>query len=58
MKTAKLNIDENPLTAGQYAISSVPAFLFFREGKLVDRLLGAQPKEEIERHVLSVMKKN
>ncbi len=58
VKTAKLNTDENSLTAGQYDISGIPALLLFRDGKLVNRLVGALPKEEIEKHLLSVMKKN
>jgi thioredoxin 2 len=58
VRIAKLNIDENPLTASQYEIRNIPTMILFREGKLVDRLVGALPKEEIERKLLAVMKTN
>lgn len=38
----KLNVDDNPLTAGQYDVSSIPTLLLFTRGKLVDRTVGAQ----------------
>jgi thioredoxin 2 len=46
-KIAKLNVDENPRTAAQYQISSIPTMLIFKNGTLVDRLVGAQPKQAI-----------
>ncbi|HOJ52077.1 MAG TPA: thioredoxin [Syntrophales bacterium] len=53
----KLNVEENPLTASQYDIRSIPTILIFRDGKLVDRLIGVQPKELIEERLLSIMKR-
>jgi thioredoxin 2 len=58
IKIAKLNVDENPVTAAQYDIRNIPTLLFFREGKLINRVMGALPREEIERHLLAVMKTN
>ena len=46
-KIAKLNVDENPLTASQFNIRSIPTMLIFKNGKLVDQIVGAQPKEAI-----------
>jgi thioredoxin 2 len=46
-KIAKLNIDENPRTAGQFNIRSIPTLLIFKNGKLVDQLIGALPKSAI-----------
>jgi thioredoxin 2 len=43
----KLNVDENPRTAAQFDIRSIPTMLIFKDGALVDRLVGAQPKEVI-----------
>jgi len=46
-RIAKLNVDENPQTASRFQISSIPTMLIFKDGKLVDRLIGAQPKQAI-----------
>ena len=46
-RIAKLNIDENPATASQYQIASIPTMLIFKDGKLIDRLIGVQPKPAI-----------
>ena len=55
VKIAKLNVDENPGTASQYSIQSIPTMLFFKDGELVNQLVGALPKGEIERHVKNVL---
>jgi len=47
-RIAKLNVDENPRTAAQFQIASIPTMLIFKDGKLIDRLIGAQPKQAIE----------
>lgn len=46
-RIAKLNVDENPRIASQFQIQSIPTMLIFKDGKLVDRLVGAQPKPAI-----------
>jgi len=51
----KLNIDENPQTASKFSILSIPAFYIFLNGEVVDKLLGAQPKEVIESHIRKVL---
>jgi thioredoxin len=43
-RVGKLNVDENPRTAQQYHIDSIPTLLIFKDGKLVDKLVGAHPK--------------
>ncbi len=53
LKIVKLNVDENPATASQYGIQSIPTMLLFRQGNLVDKLVGALSKGEIERHINS-----
>lgn len=58
VKVAKLNVDENPAIASQYGIRSIPTMLIFKDGQLINTLMGALPKETIERHLLSIMKKN
>jgi thioredoxin len=46
-RIAKLNVDDNPGTASRYQIASIPTMLIFKNGKLIDRLIGAQPKQAI-----------
>ena len=41
----KLNVDENQMTTTKYQIMSIPSLLVFKNGKLVDKLVGAMPKE-------------
>jgi thioredoxin 2 len=55
VKVAKLNTDDNPATASKYGIQSIPTLLFFRNGKQVNKLVGALPKGEIERHLRSLV---
>jgi thioredoxin 2 len=55
IKIAKLNVDENPQTASQYSIRSIPAMMLFKHGKKVNTLVGALPREEIERHIQSLL---
>lgn len=47
----KLNVDENPEVATQYQIMSIPTMLVFKEGKLVDRLVGAMPRQMLEQKI-------
>ena len=58
VRIAKLNVDENPVTASSYNIRSIPTLLLFKDGKLVNTLVGALPKETIEQHLISIMKTN
>ena len=44
----KLNVDENPETAVKYGIRSIPALLVFQGGKIVDLIIGAQPRQALE----------
>jgi thioredoxin 1 len=46
-RIAKLNVDENPMTASRYQIASIPTMLIFKDGALIDRIVGAQPKQAI-----------
>jgi thioredoxin 2 len=46
-RIAKLNVDENPRTSSQFQISSIPTMLIFKDGKLVDRIVGVLPKQAI-----------
>ncbi|MDP8023799.1 MAG: thioredoxin [Nitrososphaeria archaeon] len=52
---AKLNVDENQLTAMQYGIMSIPTLLIFKNGQLVDQIVGALPKKLIEVNILRAL---
>jgi len=41
----KLNVDENRVTSAKYGIMSIPSLLVFKNGTLVDNIIGAMPKE-------------
>jgi len=49
IKIAKLNTDENPNTSIQFNISAIPAMLFFKNGQIVNQLVGARGKPDIKR---------
>ncbi|NMB12216.1 MAG: thioredoxin [Firmicutes bacterium] len=44
---AKLNVDDNQQTAAKYGIMSIPTLLVFKDGKPVDKIMGAVPKQTI-----------
>ena len=44
----KLNVDENQQVALQYGIMSIPTLLVFKNGRLVDRIVGAMPRKMLE----------
>ena len=48
IKVGKLNVDENPETAGKFGVMSIPTLLFFKKGQPVDSIVGAQSKEAIK----------
>lgn len=47
----KLNVDENPNTCMKYNITSIPTILFIKNGKVVDRLVGAHPKKNLVKKI-------
>jgi len=52
----KLNVDENRRTAMQHQIMSIPTMLVFKNGKLVDRIIGAMPKQMLEAKITRYLK--
>ncbi|RYF91583.1 MAG: thioredoxin [Chitinophagaceae bacterium] len=54
VKIGKVNVDHNPQVSMNYGITSIPAILFVKNGEVVDKLVGAQPKanfvKKIEAH--------
>jgi len=51
VRVAKLNVDENPVTASRFSARSIPTLLVLKDGREIDRLVGVQPKSEIARRL-------
>ncbi len=55
VNVGKVNVDNNPQVSMNYGITSIPAILFIKNGQVVDKLVGAQPKsnfvKKIEAHI-------
>ena len=51
LKVGKLNVDEAPGIASKYGIMSIPTLVIFKEGKVVEQMVGASPKEQIEEKI-------
>lgn len=45
IKVYKLNVDQNPNTSTLYQVMSIPTIMFFKDGELVDQMIGLQPKQ-------------
>ena len=51
VKVGKVNVDENPNTPGQYGVRGIPTLILFKDGKVVDQLVGAVPKNQLEEFI-------
>ena len=47
LKVAKVDVDENPGLAQQYGIMSIPTLIVFKDGEILNKAIGAMPKENI-----------
>lgn len=50
-KIGKMNADQNPNTPGQYEVASIPTFLVFKGGQVVDRFMGSMSKAAFMEHL-------
>jgi thioredoxin 1 len=48
---AKMNVDDNPNIAQRLGVTSIPTLMMFKDGKLVDRVVGAMPKGELQKFI-------
>lgn len=46
-KIGKLNVDDNPATASKFGVMSIPTMLIFKNGEVVDQMVGAAPKAQL-----------
>ena len=56
LKVLKLNTDENPDIAGKYGIMSIPTLLFFKNGQMVEKVVGAVPKRALKEAIDNLLK--
>jgi thioredoxin 1 len=51
IKIAKVDVDHNPNIAVKYGIRSIPTVMFFKDGKVVDQVIGATPKSHFQEKI-------
>lgn len=56
VRVAKLNVDENPRTASQYQVQGIPTLLLVKNGRVVDRIVGALPEAQLRLQVERLMR--
>jgi thioredoxin 2 len=56
LKVARLNVEDNPAVSSQYAVQGVPTVLIFKDGKLMNKMVGVLSEEEIERQLTAVLR--
>lgn len=55
LKVMKLNTDDAPEVAGKYQIMSIPSILFFKGGQVVEKIVGARPKQQFKQIIDSLL---
>jgi len=55
LTVAKVNVDENPQTPGQYGIRGIPTLMLFKDGKVAATKVGALPKNKLKEWIESVI---
>ena len=53
VKVCKLNVDEGPKTSATYGVMSIPTLALFKKGEIVDKVIAALPKSELETAIKS-----
>lgn len=54
VKILKMDVDQNPVTPGQFGIRAIPTLILFKNGQVVDQVMGNVPKEDL----VSLIKKH
>jgi thioredoxin 1 len=53
LKVGKINIDDNPKAATQHGIMSIPTLMFFKNGKIMEQVVGALSRQELKKKILN-----
>lgn len=48
VKVGKVNVDDNPATPGKYGVRGIPTLILFKDGKVLDQVVGAVPKSQLD----------
>lgn len=56
VRIAKLNVDENPRTQAQYQVQSIPTLLLVKNGRVIDRIVGALPEAQLRMQMERLLK--
>ena len=51
LRVGKLDVDRNPEIASRFGVRSIPTILFFKKGELVDKVIGAVPRPQLEQRI-------
>ena len=52
---SKCNVDENSAIPSKYRVMNIPTIIFFKNGEVVDRVVGALPKRELDNKIASLI---
>ena len=55
IRIGKLNVDENPKTAADYGVMSIPNFVFIKDGAVVDQVVGGVPAQVLEKKLNALL---
>ena len=55
IKFVKCNVDDNPITPGKYGIRSIPTLMFFKDGNVVDQVIGIVARSKLEEVINKIL---